>query len=104
MNEEITVTTVHPSVNKKGFTVETKTEKQVYAEVSSTDYRDFYGSSNETTKASIVFVLRREDFDDLRITVNKKHYYPKYVAWEGAEYELIRWRFNDEHSARLICG
>lgn len=104
MNEVIKVMTIILSTNANGFEVEEEKAKELFATVESSDYNDFYGSSKESIRAVISFVVRWEDFMETRYTVDKKHFFPKYVEYDGAKYELVRWRHKGQHEARLICG
>lgn len=105
MNDEIKVTTVVKGVDDDGFTKEDEeVTKSLFTSVKSADYLDRQQSMNQKTIASIVFEVRREDFDLCRVTSNKKHYYPSYVEWDGALYTLIRWRYLGQDKAVMICG
>ena len=75
-----------------------------YCEVRSASYIDAYESLKAGINASIEFVMRREDFDECRILNGKKHEYPSIVEWEGAEYNLVRWRYLDGGKASVVCG
>lgn len=104
MNDIIAVITDVQTTDDEGFPLSEETLKELFCEVKSADYIDRQQSMNSKTLATIAFEVRREDFDDCRITYNKKHYYPSYVEWEGARYELIRWRYVGKDRAVMTCG
>lgn len=105
MNDLITLITTAEILDDDGFVVETKTKRaDQFCEVRSVSYLDAYESLKVGTGASIEFVMRREDFDECRILVGKKHEYPSIVEWEGAEYNLVRWRYLRDGKASMICG
>lgn len=104
MNETIKVITVVKTVDRDGFDLETRNTKELYAEVNSAWYKDVYETMANKQQANIEFTIRKEDFDDCRVTENKKHFYPTLVEWEGAEYSLIRWRYKGLDRAVMICG
>lgn len=104
MNEIIKVKTISTSLDDEGFEVLTETDRELFCEVKSASYIDSYGSEKHDVRASIEFVMRKEDFDECRQTINEKHYYPSIVIYDGARYELVRWRYIDGMRASMICG
>lgn len=104
MNEEITLITNAPTTDDDGFSVTSEKTNTKYANVKSAKYYDVYSSMSTNKKASIVFEMRREDFDETRVTINKKHYYPTKIEYDGAIYDVIRWFFNNEGKAEFVCG
>lgn len=104
MNEVVTVKTLVTSVNENGFPIQTETDTELFCEVRSASYVDSYGSEKHDVRASIEFVMRKEDFDSCRKTINGKHYYPSVVIYDGASYELVRWRYIDGMKASMVCG
>lgn len=104
MNEIIKVFTVVNGKDDDGFPTETIIEAELFCKVNSASYLDFYSSNQDKVKPTIEFEMRREDFDETRITKDKKHFYPSKVEYDGAEYELIRWRYKDQARAVMICG
>ena len=104
LDELIKVITYTNSTDDDGFDVEVSHEKELFCEVKSASYLDSYNSMAQGTRASIEFEIRKEDFDELRITENEKHFYPSEVIYDGAKYNLIRWRIIDKAKASLICG
>ena len=104
MNDLITLVTIAEVTDDDGFVIETKTKRtDQFCEVRSASYIDAYESLKAGINASIEFVMRREDFDECRILNGKKHEYPSIVEWEGAEYNLVRWRYLDGGKASVVC-
>lgn len=104
MNELIIVKTIATLIDDEGFEVLTETNTELFCEVKSASYIDSYGSEKHDVRASIEFVMRKEDFEECRQTINEKHYYPSIVIYDGARYELVRWRYIDGMKASMICG
>ncbi len=104
MNEEIIVQTITKSLDEDGFDVEVVHEATLYCNVKSASYLDTYNAMQAGATATISFEIRKEDFDDLRILENGKHYYPSRIVWDGALYNLVRWFYNDNGRAVLVCG
>lgn len=85
------ISEVEPEYDSDGFqVVENKTKVKVFAEVKSTNYKEYYEASRNGENATDIFVVDERDYKASIMDVNGKKVKPQFVVYEDTEYRIIR--------------
>lgn len=76
--------------DNKGFDVEETERYDVYVNVKSVSRNEFYKALSTGIAPSIVFEMRKEDYNLTKHIVNGKAVYASEVEYDGATYKIIR--------------
>lgn len=80
-----------PEYDEDGFLIsdgERKTE--VFAEVKSTTYKEYYEASRNGEKATDIFVVNERDYKNAIVKINGKKVKPSLVSYDETMYRIIR--------------
>lgn len=92
MNDVISLIKVTKTIDAYGDTIVSETSRDVFCEVKSVGYREFYQADTVGYKPSIVFVLADYyDYDE-----------EQYVLYENVRYSIIR-TYRKDNSLELTC-
>ena len=73
-----------------GYPTKTETKYTAYAMKKSVVRSEFYSAMRVDLKPKATFVIRAEDWEQTRHTVDNEEVYPSKINWNSATYDIIR--------------
>lgn len=92
--------------DEDGYVIEEskqKVEFDVFVKEKSVTRQEFYQSMQAGIRPTIVFEMRREEYEQTAHIVGTKRKYATCITYDGAEYEILRAYSKDKTMIELTC-